>query len=122
MAKDLKNITFVGFVNNVNDYIATFEIFLFPSRNEGLGSILLDVMNNNVPIVASNVGGIPDIITDKQNGILFDITDIDNLEKIILDLYADRKKRELLVKNATQDIGKYSVQNMTQSYISLYEI
>ncbi len=122
MAKNLKNITFEGFVNNVNDYISIFDIFLFPSRNEGLGSILLDVINNNVPIVASNVGGIPDIIEDKKNGLLFDISDIANLEKIIIDLSKNQEKREQLTLNAKQKIDKYSVKNMTKSYISLYEL
>ena len=122
MAEGLSNITFEGFVNNVPDYIASLNLFLFPSRNEGLGSTLLDVMNYSVPIVASNVGGIPDIIVDGKNGVLFDIADLDNLEKIVIELYKDKERREELAQNAKKSITKYSVENMTQSYISLYEI
>lgn len=121
MAKDLSNVTFEGFVNNVNDYIASFDMFLFPSRNEGLGSTLLDVMNIGVPIVASEVGGIVDIIKHNQNGILFDIADIKTLENIVIDLYNDKYKREKFVINAKQDIQNYSVESMAKSYIELYK-
>ncbi len=122
MAEGLSNITFEGFVNNVPDYIASLELFLFPSRNEGLGSTLLDVMNHSVPIVASSVGGIVDIIEDGKNGVLFDIADLDKLEKIVIELYKNREMRERLAQNAKKSITKYSVENMTQSYISHYEI
>lgn len=121
MAEGLENITFEGFVTDVNNYISVLNIFLFPSRNEGLGSILLDVINHNIPIIASNVGGIPEIIQNDKNGILFDIEDINSLEKIVLDLYKNKDKREQLALNAKKSIDKYSVKNMTQSYINLYE-
>ena len=73
-------------------------MFLFPSRNEGLGSTLLDVINNNVVILANDVGGIPDIIKNNENGILFDIKDRDSIQKIILEIYNDSSRRELLYK------------------------
>ena len=121
MAKDLTNITFEGFVNNVNDYIKCFDMFVFPSRNEGLGSTLLDVMKIGVPIIASHVGGIPDIIKDGENGLLFDINNPSELEKIILALYKDHKKADSLVSNALKSVEKYSAQNMAEAYIKIYE-
>jgi glycosyltransferase involved in cell wall biosynthesis len=122
MAKELTNVTFEGFVTNVNDYIASLDLFIFPSRNEGLGSILLDVMNHNIPIVASNVGGIIDIIENNVNGILFDIANIPVLEKIVISLYKNPQERVRLAKNAQNKISNYSVEKMTQSYINIYEI
>ncbi len=121
IAKGLTNITFEGFVNNVNDYIKCFDMFVFPSRNEGLGSTLLDVMKIGIPIIASRVGGIVDIIKDDENGLLFDINNPDELEKLILALYEDHKKAESLVLNALKSVEKYSAQNMTEAYIKLYE-
>lgn len=119
MAHDLDNITFEGFVNNVPDYIAALDMFIFPSRNEGLGSTLLDVLYGEVAIIASNVGGIPDIIQNDVNGILFNLQK-DNLEKIVLELYKNKEKREKLTKNGKNSIEKFSVANMTQAYIKLY--
>jgi len=122
MAQGLSNITFEGFVNNVNDYIAAFDIFVFPSRNEGLGSILLDVMYHNTPIVASRVGGIVDIIQENENGLLFEGGNSEDLEQKVVQLYKNETLRTQLAQNAKKTIHNYSVEKMTQSYISLYEI
>jgi glycosyltransferase involved in cell wall biosynthesis len=96
-------------------------MFVFPSRNEGLGSTLLDVMKIGIPIIASRVGGIVDIIKDNENGLLFDINNLGELEKLILALYEDHKKAESLVSNAKKSVEKYSAQNMAEAYIKIYE-
>jgi glycosyltransferase involved in cell wall biosynthesis len=121
-AKGLNNITFEGFVNNVHDYISALDLFVFPSRNEGLGSILFDVMQLNVPIIASDVGGIPDIIQNELNGVLTPPFDSDAITKQILRLYKDKGLRENFVRNAQININKYSVSNMTESYSKLYQV
>ena len=120
-AKDLLNITFEGFVNNVNDYINCFDLFVFPSRNEGLGSILLDVMRLEVPIIASDVGGIPDIISSGENGILIPPCDSDAIEKNIIDLFGNQEKREALASSAIKTIDKFSPQNMMLAYSKIYD-
>ena len=119
LAKDLPNVTFIGFVNNVQDYITIFDIFIFPSNNEGLGSTLLDVINAQVPIIASKVGGILDIIQHNENGILCDVN-IEVFKNALLELYKDSKKRLFLAKNAKNNLTRYSTNSMAQSYIKLY--
>ena len=120
MAKDLTNITFIGFVDNVVDYIKALDLFIFPSRTEGLGSILLDVMKNKVPIIASNVEGILDIIKHDYNGLLVDL-EISNIIEAILKIYKDEELRTKLKNNALKDVKNYSVENMTRKYIKIYE-
>ena len=61
-AAGLSNLTFTGFVDNVGDYLAAFDVFILPSNREGIGSILLDAMEQGLPVVASRVGGVPDIV------------------------------------------------------------
>jgi glycosyltransferase involved in cell wall biosynthesis len=68
----LKNITFLGFQNNPQKFINDFDVFVFPSNHEGLGSTLLDVMRFGKPIIASSVGGIVDLIKDSENGYLIE--------------------------------------------------
>lgn len=121
MTKELTNITFEGFVNNVNDYIKCFDMFIFPSRNEGLGSTLLDVMNIGVPIIASRVGGIVDIIKDNENGLLFDINNPDELKKLIITLYADKEKAKKLVDEAFVSIEAFSKEKMCERYKIIYK-
>ena len=120
LAEGLNNITFEGFVNNVYDYITCFDLFVFPSHSEGLGSILLDVMQLEVPIIASNVGGIPDIVIDEKTGLLTPPNDAKAIQNAIFKLYNDVEKRKLLAKNAKENMEKFSPFNMANLYISVY--
>lgn len=65
-----ENVLFAGHVNNVGDYLAAFDVMAHPSIHEGLGSTLLDAMRAGLPVVASNVGGIPEIVTNEREGLL----------------------------------------------------
>lgn len=67
---DLRNIELTGFVDNVGDYLSAFDVFIFPSLHEALGSSVLDAMRFGLPIVASRVGGIPEFVEDGVNGFL----------------------------------------------------
>lgn len=66
----LENIELVGFVENVGDYLAAFDVFVFPSLHEALGSSVLDAMQFGLPVVATRVGGIPEFVEDGVNGFL----------------------------------------------------
>lgn len=59
-----------GFVEDAASYLPAFDLFVLPSISEGLGYVLLEAGLANLPVVASAVGGIPEIITHKENGLL----------------------------------------------------
>jgi glycosyltransferase involved in cell wall biosynthesis len=120
-AQALTNVSFEGFVNNVNDYISSFDLFVFPSNNEGLGSILLDVMQMSVPIIATKVGGIPDIITDNTNGILVPPADNKAIKESILLLYNNKDKAAQLADTARKNIDRFSPHAMADAYRALYK-
>jgi glycosyltransferase involved in cell wall biosynthesis len=71
-AEGLDNIEFTGFVDNIGDYYGSFDIFVFPSRKEALGSAMLDAMHFGLPVVGSNVDGIPEFLEDGVNGRLIE--------------------------------------------------
>lgn len=119
-AVGLGNLTFAGFVDNVADYISCFDLFVFPSRHEGLGSILLDAMRLQVPIVASAVGGIPDLVTGGKDGVLVPPGDAIALQEAIVDLHAHPQKRQALAAAATATVARYSPAAMADAYARLY--
>ncbi len=119
-SNQLSNITFEGFVDNVKDYIQIFDIFVFPSLNEGLGSILFDIMQAKVPIIASNVGGIPDIIQSNKNGILVESKDSDAIYYAIENLYLDQNLRLKISQEAYKDIENFSYIKMCDRYENIY--
>jgi glycosyltransferase involved in cell wall biosynthesis len=63
-------VTFVGFKTNAHAYLAGFDYFCMSSKEEGLGTSLIDAMLLKVPIVATNAGGIPELIEHEQTGFL----------------------------------------------------
>jgi len=100
------NVTWIGLTNDVNYYLAQADIYCQPSRNEALCLAIMEGMNNSMPIVASNVGGIPEIVHNGENGFLFNPDDgaealASCLEELILDekLRADMGKRSKQILN-----------------------
>ena len=119
-AKGLHNLAFAGFVDNVGDYLAAFDVFILPSYKEGIGSILLDAMEQRLPIVASRVGGVPEIVHDGDNGILIDPARPDQLKAALLRLYEQPELRRELGINGERIARSYTAEVMGRRYLDLY--
>lgn len=119
-AADCSAIQFVGHVDNVGDYLAAFDLFAFPSVHEGLGSTLLDAMQAGLPIVASAVDGIPELIEDGVNGLLVAPRDADALARRLSELRADPRQAAALGANGHARVAAYSAAAMADRYLRLY--
>lgn len=111
---------FPGFVSCVADYLTCFDVFAFPSWYEGLGSVLLDVMAQRVPVVASRTGGIPDVVKDGQSGLLIEPGDSKALCAHILELKDNSELRERVIAGGLDMVRSHSPQAMADSYLALY--
>lgn len=120
-AKDLNNVSFLGFQRNVGDYYRAFDLFVFPSLQEGLGSSLLDAMDAQLPIIASDVGGIPDLIHPRENGLLVPVGDADALAKTMVELIENPALAKQLAQQAKYDVGDYHPLVLCRSYRNLYD-
>ena len=120
-AEGLNNLAFAGFVENVGDYLAACDVFILPSNKEGLGSILLDAMEQRLPVIASKVGGIPDIVHDGENGILIDPARPEQLKAGILRLRDAPELRRELGERGYHIAKNFSATVMTQKYLRLYQ-
>lgn len=119
-AESLGNVHFAGRVDNVGDWLAAFDIFAFPSLHEGLGSVLLDAMSFGLPIVASRVDGIPDIVHDDDNGVLVPAADASALAQAITRLAADAGLRQRLGASGRRIAADYTPELMAERYLALY--
>ncbi|TDX28762.1 glycosyltransferase involved in cell wall biosynthesis [Modicisalibacter xianhensis] len=117
---DLENLVWEGFRSNVGDYLEAMDLFAFPSRNEGLGSTLLDVMDHDVPIVATDVDGIPDIVVHEQSGLLVPANDAVALTQGIVALLDDPERCRRLVAGARQRLAAFTPAVMAERYLALY--
>ena len=121
LAADLPTVAFAGWVDNVGDYLAAFDLFILPSNKEGIGGILLDAMDRALPIIASRVGGLPEIVADGENGILIDPAGPDQLESAILRLYDDPDLRRAMGARGREFSRDFTADAMAARYLELYK-
>lgn len=89
-------VIFTGFRKDIASFLASFDIFAFPSHMEGLGTSLLDAMVMKRPIVSTTAGGIPEVVQDGINGLLVSPKDPEALANAIISLIEDKELRHRL--------------------------
>ena len=119
-AEGLTNVTFAGWVEDPITWIAAFDLFAFPSLVEPLGSTLLDVLCAGVPIVASRVDGIPEVITEGC-GVLVPPGDAGALAEQLLRLYRLEELRRRLSERGVERAKEYSPELIAKEHIRLYQ-
>jgi glycosyltransferase involved in cell wall biosynthesis len=115
------NVRFLGWRPDVDKIMGCIDIFVLPSLNEGMGRVLVEAMSAGLPIVASRVGGIPDLIKDGQNGLLVPPADASALAKAISDLLADQEERIRMGEAGKEMCHPYSVEAMVEQIDDLYK-
>ncbi|MBX4200486.1 glycosyltransferase [Candidatus Parcubacteria bacterium] len=118
---ELQNKVFLkGYTPEARQYLPGLDIFTLTSRSEGLPYSLLEAGNMGLPVVATRVGGIPEVIESGVNGILIPPEDSPALYVALKSLLKDKEKRETLGKNLENSIKKFSTENMVTQTLKLY--
>lgn len=124
MAKKLdiySSVKFEGFVDNARSRLKDFDIFCMPSRSEGLPYALLEAGLAGLAVIATEVGGIPEIIDSGTTGILIPKDNSETLFSSLLLLAKDRKLRERLGTNLKQVVEKnFSLEIMVRKTLATY--
>lgn len=98
------------------------DLFLLPSYNEGMPMSILDAMGYGLPIISTNVGGIPKIVHDGENGICCNPGDINTMTEGIIELLTDDQKRYEASKASIDFVRKsYSLESHIEKLETLYE-
>jgi len=117
-----KNIVFTGWRKDVPEILYLFNVLVFPSLNEGMGRVMIEGMSLGKPIVASNVGGIRDLIEDGKNGLLVPPRDSNALRKAISRLIRNKKLAEGLGKIGKMEVyPDFDASTMVKKIDNLYE-
>ena len=116
------NILFLRTRNDIPRLLSVLDVFVLCSLSEGLPLTILEAMAAGIPIVATAVGGIPEIIDDGIDGIVIPSDDSDALTNAISDLLHDEGKRHDMGVNARMKFEKnFTLQAMVERYEELYE-
>lgn len=115
------SVLFTGFQSDVPDIIATFDVAVLPSHFEGMGRVLLEAMAMEKPVVASRVGGIPDLVEHGINGFLVAPGDVNGLAEALIKTLNDKGLAEKMGKAGRKMISeKFSADHMVGSIEELY--
>ena len=117
-----KEVEFLGVRKDIARIMKSAKIFVLPSRWEGLPLTILEAMSNRMSIIATKVGGIPEVIENGKEGILVPPEDLEALARAVIKLFEDRKLRVKLGINAYKKVKeKYSIEVYTKNILDLYK-
>lgn len=114
-------VIFTGKRHDIPNILATADIYVQPSRSEGLCGALIEALAAGLPCIASNVGGIPDAIHNGTNGLLFERENVNGLSEMMLNLAQNPVFRKKLASNATSSVERYKLDTVTNSIIQIYK-
>jgi len=113
-------IFLAGRMPSAAQYLSAFDIFVLPSVKEGLPYVILEAMAAGAPIVATNVGGLPELIENGKSGLLVEPKNPIALASAIERLLNNPEQQKSLAENAKQQAGKFGLDQMLNQTYQLY--
>ena len=118
----LDETVFVGKQAKIVDYLAVADVFLLPSQEESFGLAALEAQACEVPVIATRIGGIPEVVTDGETGFLSNIGDTEKMATDALKFVGDDDLRRKFGERGRElAISRYSSEKIIPQYISFYE-
>ncbi|MFX0142015.1 MAG: glycosyltransferase family 4 protein [Candidatus Hodarchaeota archaeon] len=107
--------------NQIDSLYETANITLIPSIwMDNFPTVILESLSNSTPVIASNIGGIPEIITNDVNGILFNPSDSRKLSSILVDIFLHKEIYENIQINTFRSLEKFSLKKQIKMILTLY--
>ncbi len=110
----------LGFINNAASLLPAFDLFVLPSRKEGLPYTLLEAMSQGVPLVATSVGAITDVITNTKNGLIVPPDDPSALSQAIMYAVGHQNDIQLMAVAAKKTASAFSLSAMIKKTMMAY--
>jgi glycosyltransferase involved in cell wall biosynthesis len=118
----LERVVFTGFRKDIPDILSIIDILVASTLSEALPTSILEGMSAGKPVVATNVGGVPEVVINGETGILIPSKDSDALAAAILELLESPEKRVMMGKKGRQHVMEhFSIENMVREYERFYD-
>jgi N-acetyl-alpha-D-glucosaminyl L-malate synthase BshA len=116
-----RDVRFAGRVDDVADLLRGADLFLLPSETESFGLAALEAMACGVPVIASRVGGIPEVVTEGESGFLAPVGDVAAMTDRAIAALRDPAYLAELRQGAVRRAGDFSADRIVPQYERLYE-
>lgn len=115
-------VYFLGNVPNLEELVAASNLFVLPSDAESFGMAALEAMSCEVPVIASNAGGLPEVVTDGVNGYLLPVGDIDGMAQRALEILTNPDlERRMGEAGRAAAMERFDVARIVPMYREMYE-
>jgi len=115
------NVIFLGEQEDIAPILAMLDLFVLTSRKEGTSTAIMEAMTMELPIIATRVGGTPELINDGENGILIPARDPESLSKAIIEIVTNKDRAKAIAHNARSTFEKkYRIERMNHEYQDLF--
>ena len=116
------DVVFVGKQANIADYLGIADVFLLPSELESFGLAALEAEACEVPVIATRIGGIPEVVTDGETGFLSDVGDTEKMSDDVMKFLNDEEMRRTFGEKARESaVSRYGTELIIPQYIKFYE-
>lgn len=116
------DVLFVGQVPNIRDYLSVADLLLLPSASESFGLAALEAMACEVPVIATRVGGLPEVVRHGETGYLVDLADVDSMAERAVEILSDPEKtRDMGSRGRELAVSRFNTDRIIPLYIALYE-
>ena len=115
-------VFFLGNVPNLEEVVGASDLFLLPSESESFGMAALEALSSEVPVIATNAGGLPEVVDDGETGYLRSIGDVNGMAEAAIAILSDPAlQRRMGQRGREVAIEKFHVKNVVPRYRALYE-
>jgi glycosyltransferase involved in cell wall biosynthesis len=116
-----ERVVFTGQSSEVWPFYSAADVFVLPSHSEGSPNVLLEAMAGGIPIVATEVGGVPEMVEQNQSALLVPANDPPALAAAIVRVLIDGELAQRLTTNASALVAtRYTLENYVRSLVEIY--
>jgi len=116
-----QDVRFLGKQDAIEEILSVSDLFLMPSESESFGLAALEAMACKVPVVATNVGGLPELVTQGQSGFMSDLGDIDDMAKNAMYILEDCERLNVFKEKALQRAKEFELSLILPLYENYYQ-
>jgi glycosyltransferase involved in cell wall biosynthesis len=116
-----EKVSFTGLCKNPAEIMTAFDIAVIPSRREAFGITAVEFMKMKVPVIASPVGGLVELVQNKKTGILLENLSAGSIAQAVTDLAQDDSLKKTITKNAEAFSIKFDGQQQLKQITEIYE-